>query len=171
MKKTIPVTQELLEFWYYGSYKNWDRHSSVNPAVMKKWFVSDKDFDATVTKKYGAYLTQLEEDKLPEEWMQGPDGFHAYIVLADQLSRNIHRGSGKAFQNDGKARDLAIKIVNDKELWAKYNNAEKHMILCPLMHSENAEDGELGVKLAEELVEANKDSEMMSGYFKKIIGS
>ena len=43
------------------------------------------------------------------------------------------------------------------------------MIICPLMHSENPEDGELCVKLAEELVQVNSDNEEMSGYFKTVI--
>ena len=91
------MIKELLEFWYDGPYENWDRHTSVPKSLFGKWFMSNKDFDATLTEKYGAYLTQLEEDKLPEEWSQAPDGLHAYIVLADQFSRNIYRGTGKAF--------------------------------------------------------------------------
>ena len=61
-----------------------------------------------------------------------------------------------------------MKIVQDKELYDKYKNCEKHMIIIPLMHSENVEDGELCLKLVDELVEANKDSEEMSGYFKSV---
>ena len=105
------MTQELLEFWYDGPYENWDRHTNCPKAIFGKWFFANKDFDETLTTKYGAYLTQLEEGKLPEEWMQGTDGPHAYIVLADQMSRNIYRGSGKAFLNDSKSRDVAFKIV------------------------------------------------------------
>jgi uncharacterized protein (DUF924 family) len=72
-------------------------------------------------------------------WRDSPEMLAAAIVLTDQFSRNLYRGSAKAFEADSLALDLC------KEALAKgwVDAVQKPLpsfILMPLMHSEDLRD-------------------------------
>lgn len=82
--------QEVLEFWYDGPTTRWDRETP-NPA-MKKWFDADPRFDQHLKERFEQDVVAIAEGK-NEAWKATNHGMLAYIILSDQISRNIYRNT------------------------------------------------------------------------------
>ena len=133
--------QDLLDFWFADL---------ATPAkAMKLWFTADPELDATLQTRFGGLLAEAEAGGL-RDWETNPDGLLALVVLLDQFSRNCHRGSGKAFANDERARILAQRARA-----AGWDQAmlplERLFLYLPFEHSEDLADQELSVSLFAEL--------------------
>jgi len=83
-------------------------------------------------------MQSLEKGEL-ENWRFDHYGRLAYIILADQFPRCIYRGKAKAFALDEKALFVAEMVVNDfrESQYNRYRNAEKWLVLLPLVHTED----------------------------------
>jgi uncharacterized protein (DUF924 family) len=73
-----------------------------------------------------------------DAWQYAPRSCLALVILLDQFSRNLHRGSGAAFANDAKAQQLAVGAV-DKGFEQGLRAAERTFLYMPLMHAEDLE--------------------------------
>ena len=79
-----------------------------------------------------------------EGWRDTPETLAAAIILLDQFSRNMFRGSAKAFEADGLALELAKEAL--AKGWVdKVKKPLPSFMLMPLQHSENLEDQERSV--------------------------
>lgn len=81
-----------------------------------------------------------------QNWMTCASGALAYLILMDQMPRNMFRGSGDAFATDALARacaTLAIKQGFDKRV----SGEARQFFYMPFMHSESAADQDRGVRL------------------------
>ena len=76
----------------------------------------------------------------------------ATIIVLDQFSRHIHRGTPEAYANDKKAVGIVVRNLSrvlcptfygDGEL----SSVEKMFYLMPLQHSESLADQTLGVRV------------------------
>ena len=84
-----------------------------------------------------------------EHWVDGAVGTLAYLVICDQLSRNMHRGNAKSFATDAQARAAArVALVNGWDTEAP--EPERHFFYMPFMHSEDLADQGLCVDLFQE---------------------
>ena len=79
-------------------------------------------------------------------WLTYPTGTLAYLVLMDQLPRNMFRGSAKAFSSDKYAR-AAAKMAIDRGWDMRIDEPARQFFYLPLMHSENLCDQERAVRL------------------------
>ena len=86
---------EILAFWF------------ENAPDMNKWFMKSRDFDAYIRTHFSSTLERGEE---LVDWADTPSGFVALIVLLDQFSRQIWRGSPKAFAYDALALREAARV-------------------------------------------------------------
>lgn len=123
---------EVLAFWF-------ERHG------FKDWFGGDAAFD----RKCRDELAGVHERAVRGElwtWRETPRGRLAEIILLDQLSRQLHRGSARAFASDTMALALAQEIVY-RGLDAEFSTAEKTFALMPFEHSESREVQEESVRL------------------------
>jgi uncharacterized protein (DUF924 family) len=75
-----------------------------------RWFTKDSGFDAVLAMRFGEALKEARRGRL-DSWAATPAGALALVVLLDQVSRNIHRGSPLAFAGDSKALALARESV------------------------------------------------------------
>ena len=128
--------QELIDFWF-------------EDAGEAKWWRKDPEFDAEIARRYGDLRRHIIETKAAE-WRKGPRRMLAAILMLDQFSRNLHRGSAEAFEQDPLARRLtrrAIELGYDQKLEERYRS----FIYMPLMHSEDLDDQEEAVALYEKL--------------------
>ena len=99
------------------------------------WFRNGRRYDALIHQRFGDLWLQAEDGSL-DHWAQTARGCLALVVLLDQFSRHIHRGTARAFMQDGKAQRIVLdglRIGLDKELWA----IEKTFYLLPLEHAED----------------------------------
>jgi uncharacterized protein (DUF924 family) len=94
-----PRAAEVLDFWF-GS----------TDAPRDEWFRKDPAFDARIGERFGSLVEQALAGALAG-WDRGPDSALAHVLLLDQFTRNLHRGSPRAFAGDAGALALARSMV------------------------------------------------------------
>lgn len=114
---------DILRFWF----------EETRPA---QWWAVDPDFDALIRQRHGATLQAAARAEL-SSWRATPAGRLAEILVLDQFSRNIHRGTPGAFAQDPMALVLAQEAVAAGAL-ADLNPVQCAFLLLPYMHSESA---------------------------------
>jgi len=103
---------------------------------MAKWFTKSRDFDGEIRTKFSDALHEAEQGKCLH-WIMSKESYVAHIVLLDQFSRQIYRGTGQSFANDLSA--LTFAKMGMKSYYPTLNKYEKMFVLMPSMHSENVE--------------------------------
>lgn len=112
----------VLAFWF----------DEIEP---KQWWVVDPAFDDRVRQGFGDLLEQAAAGEL-WEWRRSARGRLAEVIVLDQFSRNIHRGTPRAFAQDPQALALAQEAVASGALQA-LDEVERTFLLMPYMHSES----------------------------------
>ena len=145
---------EVLDFWL----------GEVGP---EGWYLGSEEIDARCGELFSEELAALTEGGL-EHWAEGTVGTLAYLILADQLSRNIHRGTAQAFAADPLARAAARRAVEaDWDLGAP--SPERQFFYLPFEHSEDPEDQALAVKLFSERMPEAEESLLHAKAHQEII--
>jgi len=80
-------------------------------AGEERWFVKDPAFDGALSVRFKEALAKARDGAF-DHWAETPRGMLALILMLDQFSRNIHRGSPLAFAADKKALALARRAVS-----------------------------------------------------------
>lgn len=122
------------EFWF----------KEISPA--QRWKV-DPAFDQLVRDRFSALHTQANRCEL-FAWRSEPIGRLAEIIVLDQFSRNMYRGTKAAFASDTLALALAQEAVAsgaDQALTLE----ERVFLYMPYMHSESKSIHEVAVRLFE----------------------
>ena len=110
-----------------------------------KWFEKDEDFDSILSKKFSNQVKLALANKL-DYWKKNLESCMSLILLLDQFTRNIYRDKAKAFSGDPKALDLSLHAIKNDYLQSE-NDAWRHFILMPMMHSENLAIQEMSLPL------------------------
>ena len=129
----------ILNYWFTNN-KNAD---------FKRWFNSGTKYDQEITKKFSNVLLEAEKGNLLH-WLGDERSFLAHIILLDQFSRQIYRGSPSAYKNDTKTK-LFMEMAVDQYL-DNYSASEKMFVLMPYQHSEMLEDQERGLEILKEQI-------------------
>ena len=135
-----PEADTVLDYWF-------------NTLTPDQWWVKDEALDAAIGARFGALLDRLGRH-VPDDWRASPRGTLAAVIVLDQFSRNIHRGTARAFENDAAALQLAKDAVargDDQAL----NAQERPFLYMPFEHSENLADQDRSVALFGALGNAN----------------
>lgn len=109
------------------------------------WFDSSDEIDQTIRDRFEDTWIRARDGAL-SLWLTYPTGTLAYIILTDQLSRNMFRGSGKAFSTDAAAL-TAAKMAIAKGWDLKVDEPARRFFYMPLMHSECLADQDRCVRL------------------------
>lgn len=123
---------DVLYFWF----------EEIDP---KMWFGGGPEFDRTVRERFLETFGRALRGDL-KDWRSTPQGRLAEIIVLDQFSRNMFRGSPEAFSGDTMARTLAKEAVAAKADKA-LNVQQRAFIYLPYMHSEDPADHETAMKL------------------------
>ena len=91
------MPQAVLNFWFH----------EIEP---KQWWIADPAFDALVKQRFLTLWQQAAAGEL-YGWRVNPQGCLAEIIVLDQFSRNIHRGTPQAFAQDAMALALSQQAV------------------------------------------------------------
>lgn len=135
----------LLEYWFgadTGDPAEFARHK-------RRWFAGGRDVDREIAKRFAALHARAARGELDALASSGR-GRLALILLLDQLSRNLHRGTAEAFAFDEAAFALAetgIAAGLDRGLEV----AERVFFYMPYQHAESLPAQERGVALFESL--------------------
>ncbi len=115
----------VLRFWF-------------DEVVQEHWFAKDAALDAEIERRFGA-LSDFLAVTGADGWGEAPGTLLAAIILIDQFSRNMHRGSPKAFRGDPVARRLTMEAL-DRGWDRNMTDDQRQFLLMPLMHSEEIAD-------------------------------
>ena len=124
--------QQVLLFWF----------DELQPA---QWWRVDPALDSLIRDRFGSTLMAARACEL-HAWRTSPEGRLAEIIVLDQFSRNIHRGTPDAFAADPLALALAQEAVSlgvDQALPVN----RRAFLYMPFMHSESPAIHELAVRL------------------------
>jgi uncharacterized protein (DUF924 family) len=137
---------EVLAFWL----------DEVGP---QGWYAQDDALDARIRDKF---LTTWEEIQRGghEDWLCDAKGSLAYVIVADQFSRNLFRKSGQAFSTDCKGLAQAKRAIS-KDWDLKIAEPARQFFYLPLMHSENLPDQERCVRLIKERMPQTGSSQLL----------
>ncbi len=133
---------EVLDFWL----------GEIGP---EGWYAGGEDIDALIAGRFGALWQALHDDGL-EHWVDGAVGTLAYIVVADQFARNIHRGRAEAFATDARARAAAHRAL-DAGWDMQAPVPERQFFYMPFEHSEAMADQDRAVALMAEQMEGDAE--------------
>lgn len=111
----------------------------------KGWYSGGEALDAEIRARFKPTLQALTEGSLGL-WLTYPSGTLAYIIVADQFSRNIYRGQPDAFSTDTPAL-AAAKMAIAKSWDLKIDEPARQFFYMPLMHAECLADQERCVRL------------------------
>lgn len=126
-----PEALEVLRFWFGAAVDG----EEVSEEVSRRWFRKDPDFDEEIRTRFGALRARAVSGEL-EVWPETAKGALALVVLLDQLSRNMFRGSGQAFEADAKAVAVAEKaIARGQDM--RVPGRLRSFFYMPFMHSED----------------------------------
>lgn len=114
--------EEILDFWF-------------NILSERDWFVKSDDLDDMIRRRFREHLLEAGRGEL-FYWRDTPTGRLAEILVLDQFSRNIYRGTAEAFQNDALALILAQEMVY-LGLHQELSQKQKIFSYMPFMHSES----------------------------------
>lgn len=139
------VHQLVLRFWFH----------ETSPS---QWWKIDAEFDRLIAERFGGIHTQAAQGEL-FEWRADPAGRLAEVIVLDQFSRNIYRGSHRAFLTDVLALGLAQEAVAAKADLA-LPAEERAFLYMPYMHSESRVIHEVAERLFRENAQQNHDFEL-----------
>ncbi len=130
--QTPQWASDLLNFWF----------DELKP---EDWFSGNPTVDTRIRDRFAALYDRLCES-IPDEAFKDPRTALAAIILYDQFSRNLFRGSAKAFETDALALSIARHAL-DNDFEAQMTKNEKTFLYLPFEHSEVLADGERSVSL------------------------
>lgn len=131
---------EILEFWFS------DRSRAL-------WFEKNQAFDEEIRNRFGTTVAAACQGEL-ESWSETPDGALALLLLLDQFTRNIHRGTPRAFAGDARARAVATAAI-ERGFDRQIPLDRRHFFYLPFEHSEDAGDQRRSVELFRDWAEAH----------------
>jgi uncharacterized protein (DUF924 family) len=141
----IEKIEDILRFWF-GTVEN---GFPVNDR-SKLWWSGDAENDRLVSELFGHRVHQALRGEL-DEWASSPRGRLALIILLDQFTRTIFRGSEDAFSGDTQALALCIegrKLGHDQALEV----VERAFFYMPFEHAEQLDLQQLSIECFEQML-------------------
>jgi uncharacterized protein (DUF924 family) len=136
-----PAAEEVLLFWF-GELREDGRAA---PEKVARWFRKDPAFDAEIRARFERLHEAVAAGER-EGWLATRRGRLAYVIVLDQLSRNMYRDTARAFASDPQALRAArdgIAAGDDRALAF----AERDFLYMPFMHAEDVAEQDRCVEL------------------------
>lgn len=125
------AAQDVIDFWFV-------QHGQGD------WFGGKPEFDAALAEAFAETHVAVARGEA-WHWRETPEGRLAEIIVLDQFSRQLHRGSAEAFAQDKMALVLAQEAIRagaDRQI-----PMDRRMFLfMPFMHAESLVIQEEGCK-------------------------
>ncbi|WP_374656025.1 DUF924 family protein [Dongia sp.] len=130
--------RSVIDFWYA-------------PRARALWFEKDREFDAEIRTRFGAAVHAAQMGEL-DSWAATQMGALALLILLDQMGRNIHRGSPKAFLGDARALAIAnAAIARDFDKGLPFD--QRRFFYLPFEHAEDMTNQDRSIALFTRLYE------------------
>lgn len=139
----VGVADTILHYWFGETEQN------IIEGRGQLWFACSDEIDQQIQSRFGDFVLAAANGEL-DHWRASPRSCLALLVLLDQFTRNIYRGSGQAFASDPMALAICYDLLTqgfDRLLSA----SERLFCYLPLEHSEAIEDQRRCVQLFTDL--------------------
>ena len=115
----------------------WFKEDKLGIYFNKKWFSSE--LDDKIKSEFGHLLTYIDDNKYI--YWKSELELLAVIIIYDQFTRNVHRGTKNAYKNDQQALTYANIFFNNAfDSYSEFNLAHIIFAIMPFRHSEKLED-------------------------------
>ncbi len=123
----MKTLQSVIDYWF------------EKPDDYQKWFFSGEKLDKTIRDQFSELLEYETANNISYDKVIDKVG---KIILLDQFSRHIYRGTPKAFSSDTISLEITNSLLTDAHVseFNKLPTIYKMFALMPLQHSENIED-------------------------------
>ncbi len=148
--------QAVLDFWFLAPDNPGHGQSRA------EWFRKDDAFDAQIRERFGALIDTAIDGGL-RDWAATPRGALAQILVLDQFTRNVYRGTPRAFAGDPQALALAVALTQngqDQEL----EPTLRAFVYMPFEHAEDLAMQARAVELFQLLAQSREGFESTLDY-------
>lgn len=140
---TPTAAQAVLDFWF-GSPTEPDYGQP-----KKAWFIKRQAFDQEIRDRFSSLHAQACAGEL-DDWQDEPESCLALLIVLDQFSRNLFRGTPKAFSADAKALAIAKRAIA-QGFEPLLLPIQRWFLYLPFEHSEDRDDQKRSLELWESL--------------------
>ena len=134
--------EDVLSYWLRPSPTT----EAEAEARKEFWFNGSAAIDEEIRVRFRALVEAARAGGLAA-WSATPRGALALIILIDQFSRNLYRGTPAAFSHDGVALDLA-RAGFDAGHFDACDPVERMFAALPFRHAEDIDAQKRAVALA-----------------------
>lgn len=120
--------------------------------MRSKWFMGGVEVDDEIRELFLSDIEAAVSGKLSPDDNNNDKTWQdslAQVILLDQFTRNIYRGTSAAFSGDVHAVKIARRAADVSDITEKLRPVERAFLFLPLMHSEEMADQELSVQVFE----------------------
>jgi len=147
------TAQAVLDFWF---------GAPPHAQARAEWFVKNPAFDDEIRQRFAAAIDAACAGAL-QDWDAAPPSALARILLLDQFTRNVHRGTARAFAGDALALAAARRMVAAGEDEA-LPPMQRSFVYLPFEHAEDLAMQDEAVRLFERLASREAGFETMLDY-------
>lgn len=126
------LKQHVIDTWFKD-----ETSGRLDLPQLKRWFGGGKSLDDKLTRDFSDAVVNAGNGDF-DHWMEDAEGSLALLILLDQFTRNIYRGSAQAFTFDQKAQSVCLDGLAkgfDKRLPVM----QRVFYYMPLEHAESHE--------------------------------
>jgi uncharacterized protein (DUF924 family) len=134
--------EDILTYWLEPR----PRTAAEAEARKQFWFTGGEAIDQEIRRRFGGLVAQARAGELGA-WTETPRGTLALIILIDQFSRNLYRGTPEAFSCDPMALVLA-RAGFEAGRFEHLDPLERLFAALPFRHAEDVESQKRAVALS-----------------------
>ncbi|SFB73385.1 Uncharacterized conserved protein, DUF924 family [Polaromonas sp. OV174] len=122
---------KILDFWLAdGLSLDWPTQD-----LGQRWFGGGAALDQDISDRFGPQVAQAVAGGL-QDWEAQALSRLALVILLDQFTRNVFRGTAKAFAGDARAQQLVLQtLARHEDLQLPW--VGRVFMYMPLMHAED----------------------------------
>ena len=129
----MATIDDVSTFWFGDAAAT---NATELSAKMKRWYIGGEAEDAAIRGRFADTVERALAGEL-DDWAKTPHGRLALILVFDQMTRSVFRGTARAFAGDAQAQQLATDML-DAGLADELTFEQRHFIYMPLLHAEDA---------------------------------
>ena len=153
MTRALPTADDVLAFWY----GDLDADGCADATHSASWWKKDLAFDRQIGDRFGALRDAVIAGDV-DDWLESPRGRLAAILVVDQFSRNMFRGTPGMYDADPVALWFTVEGLR-REHHRSLLLDERLFLVMPLMHAEDLAHQDRCVALFEaEVADAPNDA-------------
>ena len=124
---------EVLTFWFGASPAT---NAAELSAKIRRWYMGGEAEDAAIRARFSDTIEGALAGHL-DSWLDTLRGRLALILVLDQMTRSVYRGSARAFAGDRHAQALASETL-ESGAFGDLTFEHRHFLYMPLLHAEDA---------------------------------